>query len=302
MGRGKSQKSLDLIEAAYHILAEIQPASVRAVCYRLFTMGLIDSMAKNETNRVSAQLTYAREQGLIPWAWVVDETRDAETGWVGWENPEAFRRNALATYRRDHWAYQAKHIEIWSEKGTVRGTIEPVLQEFGIAFRVMHGYASSTAIHQAAQESLASDKEWLVLYVGDWDPSGLHMSEVDLPARLGEYGGSIEVERVALRFDDVRHGDLPSFATETKRFDPRWRWYRDRYGERCWELDALSPNRLRDRLADAIQAEVEPEAWERCRRGEEQEQASLKLVLDRWHKSISGQASKCEGHHANAQV
>ena len=51
-GRGKSQKSLDLIEAAHRILAEIAPASVRAVCYRLFNEKLIASMAKGETNRV----------------------------------------------------------------------------------------------------------------------------------------------------------------------------------------------------------------------------------------------------------
>jgi len=294
MGRGKSQKSFDLIEAAHNILAEIQPATVRAVCYRLFIMGLIRSMAKGETNRVGTQLTWAREQGIIPWPWVVDETRDPECGWVGWENPEAFRKYALGTYRRDHWSYQSKHVEIWSEKGTVRGTIDPVLQEFGIAFRVLHGYASATAIHQAARESGESDKDWLVLYVGDWDPSGLHMSQEDLPDRLEEYGGTIDIRRVALTQADVQDPALPSFAAETKRGDPRWRWYRDHYGEHCWELDALSPIILRDRLAAAIRMEIEPHAWARCRQGEEAEQKSLKLVLEKWNHTISRQASKYE--------
>jgi len=36
MGRGKSAKSLALIDACYEILQEIQPATVRAVCYQLF--------------------------------------------------------------------------------------------------------------------------------------------------------------------------------------------------------------------------------------------------------------------------
>ena len=52
-GRGKSQRSMELIEAAKRILAEIQPATVRAVCYRLFVAGLIDSMEKRNTSRVS---------------------------------------------------------------------------------------------------------------------------------------------------------------------------------------------------------------------------------------------------------
>ncbi len=72
MPRGKSQRSRDLVDAASRILAEIQPASVRAVCYRLFTEGHIGSMAKTETNRVSRQLTWARETGASPWAWMVD--------------------------------------------------------------------------------------------------------------------------------------------------------------------------------------------------------------------------------------
>ena len=39
-------------------------------------------------------------------------------------------------------------IEVWSEKGTVRGTLQPVLREFGVTFRVMHGYSSATTLHE----------------------------------------------------------------------------------------------------------------------------------------------------------
>ena len=78
MGRGKSKQTLGLIAAAWRILAEIQPASIRAVCYRLFTLHIITSMSKNETNKVSTQLTWAREHDIIPWAWIVDETRAPE--------------------------------------------------------------------------------------------------------------------------------------------------------------------------------------------------------------------------------
>ena len=41
MPKGKTQRNLDLIDAAYTILETMQPASVRAVCYQLFTRGLI---------------------------------------------------------------------------------------------------------------------------------------------------------------------------------------------------------------------------------------------------------------------
>ena len=51
-GRGKSAKSLEIINASARILNEIQPASVRAVCYRLFIEKLIPNMSKNSTGAV----------------------------------------------------------------------------------------------------------------------------------------------------------------------------------------------------------------------------------------------------------
>jgi len=288
-GRGKSRRSLALIEAARAILKEIWPASIRAVCYQLFVMKLIASTAKAETNRVSGQLTWAREQGLIPWDWVVDETREAERV-NAWDDPAAYVETVKRAYRRDRWTDQPEWIEVWSEKGTVRGTLAPVLHEYGVTFRVMHGYGSATAVHQAARETCGAEKCLTILYVGDWDPSGLHMSEVDLIRRLLAYGGNVHLVRLALTKLDTR-GDLPSFMTDTKRRDPRYRWYVDRYGSRCWELDALSPVVLRARVEHAILERLDRAAWKRAAVVERVERDSLTSILATW-PGISGQASK----------
>lgn len=289
-GRGKSNRSLELIEKARHILAEIHPASVRAVCYRLFTAGMIENMSKAETNRVSTQLTWARENGLIPWEWIVDETR-APKHVNAWENPAAFVETVKRSYRRDRWADQTAWVEVWSEKATVSGTLAPVLNEFGVSFRVNHGYGSSTAVHQAATDSVSTAKTLTVLYVGDWDPSGLHMSEVDLPRRLDAYGGDVDLRRVALTDEDVEYGDLPHFDAGSKRKDPRYRWYRERFGGWCWELDALSPVILRARVESAIVAHLDREAWDRAEVAEAAERESLATILNTW-QGISRQAQK----------
>lgn len=64
MGRGKHQATLALIEAAKGILEEIQPASVRAVCYRLFAAGVIPDMStERSVKRVGRELVWAREMG-----------------------------------------------------------------------------------------------------------------------------------------------------------------------------------------------------------------------------------------------
>lgn len=278
MSRGRAQRSTDLIEAAHEILDEIQPATVRAVCYKLFVAKLIESMAKSETNKISRLLRLARENNEIPWEWIVDETREAERV-SAWDNPRDYARTVARSYRRDYWAQQSTRIEVWSEKGTVRGILAPILDEYGVTFRVMHGYSSATAIRQIADET--ADEPLLALYVGDWDPSGLHMSEVDLPRRLAEYGAFVELERVALDEDDTNSG-LPHFAAEEKRGDPRYQWFVRHHGYRCFELDALDPSELRDRVERRIRVQIDFEVWDRCKAVEKAELQSLVEVMESW--------------------
>ncbi len=290
MGRGKSEKNIELIVAARVILEEIQPATVRAVCYRLFTMGLIPNMSRNSTNRVSAQLVYARETGIIPWHWVVDETREAERARL-WQSTNEIIDAAVRGYRRDYWQEQAHWVEVWSENGTVRGTLAPVLNKYGVTFRVMHGYGSATAINQIAEETLNSDKPLTVFYVGDYDCSGMNMSEVDLPSRLARYNGEATIKRIALTNADIKTG-LPYFDADTKAGDPRYKWFVQNYGNRCWELDAMPPPALRQRVEEAIVEMIDLDAWHRAISIETKEVESMQNFAASWKTSISRLASK----------
>ncbi|NQW57760.1 MAG: hypothetical protein HQ456_03535 [Polynucleobacter sp.] len=279
--RGKSQASLLLIEASHQILEEIEPASVRAVCYRLFTMGIIPNMSKGSTGKVSKQLVYARENGIIPWEWIVDETRAAEKV-ATWKDTDQRIAVAVRNYRRDYWQEQPYRIEIWSEKGTVRGTLAPILDEYGVTFRAMHGYSSATVINTIAEESNAGSKPLIAFYCGDFDPSGKHMSDIDLPDRLERYGAKITIERIALLESDVFGGDLPSFKADTKTGDSRYQWFVKNFGHNCWELDAMSPVTLRERVEDSILFKLDLEAWYRAIDIEEVEKASMREFHQSW--------------------
>jgi hypothetical protein len=119
------------------------------------------------------------------------------------------------------------------------------------------------------------------LYVGDFDPSGMFMSQEDLPKRLSEYGGDhIILTRIALTREHVR--DLPSFPATDKHKDPRYGWFVRNYGRRCWELDAMDPNDLRACVEGEIKKLIERVAWKRCEIINEAEQDSLRSVLRRW--------------------
>jgi hypothetical protein len=277
-GRGRAQKSIDLIAVMYTAAEAAQPITGRGVGYKLFTAGLIPSMARGEMQRVYRLLKEAREEGTIPWGWIVDETRELERVST-WLNPAAYARCVARSYRRDFWTQQPVRVEVWSEKGTVRGVLAPVLDEYAVGFRVMHGFSSATTINDVSQDD--DGRELVVLYVGDFDPSGLFMSEVDLPTRLSNYGGDhITLRRIALTREHVN--GLPSFPATDKDEDPRYKWFRSNYGDRCWELDALDPNDLRACVEEGIKALIEPVAWSRCTAVNEAEQQSLRTILQSW--------------------
>jgi hypothetical protein len=117
MSRGRGKRTVQILEAAAAIHEEIAPATVRAVCYRLFVAGLIKNMSKSSTNCVSRMLTRAREDRDIPWEWIVDESRQAEAA-PTWSGPNELIQSAVNQYRRDYWRDQEVHVEVWSEKGT----------------------------------------------------------------------------------------------------------------------------------------------------------------------------------------
>jgi hypothetical protein len=48
------------------------------VGYKPFAAGLIESTSVNQMQKVYRFLRIAREQGFIPWSWIVDETRELE--------------------------------------------------------------------------------------------------------------------------------------------------------------------------------------------------------------------------------
>jgi hypothetical protein len=159
--------------------------------------------------------------------------------------------------------------------------LQPVLDEYGVGFRVMHGFSSATVVHEIADDG--DTRPLTALYVGDYDPSGYYMSQIDLPERLESYGGiHVTVERIALTTFHLR--GLPSFPA--KRKDPRYKWFVENYGTRCWEIDALDPNRLRGCVTAEIESHIlDRDAWQRCKVVNEAESESLREVLSAWGRA-----------------
>jgi hypothetical protein len=274
--RGRSQSSTDLIDAMYQAAEAAQPITGRGIGYKLFSRGLIPSMAVPEMRKVYRLLRIAREEEIIPWEWIVDETRALEKRGA-WRDLAEYVDVVSRAYRRDFWDQQPQRVEVWSEKGTVRGVLQPVLDRYGIGFRVLHGFSGATTVYDVAQD--CDGRDLIALYVGDFDPSGMFMSERDLPDRLEKYDGDhVTVMRIALTRGQV--GGLLSFPASDKKKDPRYKWFVANYGKQCWELDAMDPNDLRDVVEAAIEDEIEPGAWARCAKVYKAEKESMRTFME----------------------
>jgi hypothetical protein len=285
--RGPAAATLALEEAILEIVEERAPITVRGICYALFVRELIPSMAVLQTQRISRIATKMREAETLDWTLIVDGSRLVARPNT-WSDPSASIEATVNDYRRDYWQQQPNFVEVWSEKGTVEGILQPVLDELGVTFRVMKGFGSFTTVKQAAEDSLidlANEQKTVALYVGDWDPSGLYMSEHDLPERLARYGGQVKLKRIAIVPSDTP--DLPHFDAKTKAADSRHRWFVEKYGRRCWELDAMDPNDLRDRVRKEIERYIDRTLWNRAIEIEAAEVASMKDFQKAWQSRLA---------------
>jgi hypothetical protein len=294
--------SIGLIRSMYDIVQSIQPVTGRGVGYKLFNRQLIASMKRGDMQRVYRLLKLAREEGTIPWEWIVDETRYLEKS-PTWDDPADYMSTIERGYRREFWNQQPLRCMVASEKGTVRGVLAPVLDKYGVGFQVMHGFTSATTAHDLAMDY--DGRKLVIIYVGDYDPSGMHMSVVDLPGCIKEYGGNhVEVRRIAVTLDQAQERQLISFPAADKIKDPRYKWFtsysysqRDSrvgrrrsytFGTQCWELDAMDPNDLRECVESEIKKLIEPVAWERCERVNKAEKESLGEFFKRWKEPGPG--------------
>lgn len=282
--RGRSRTTLDLIATCTKIIEPCQPITVRGVCYKLFVAELIDSMAVKNTQKVSRILRDAREEGHIPWEWIVDESRELERQ-PCWSDLEAYARVVERSYRRDFWSDQEFRLILISEKSTVSGILRPILEQYGVPFFSAHGFNSATKVHELAEEMQADGREYVFVYCGDRDPSGLYMSEEDFPQRLERYGADdFTFERIALTSSDVV--TLPSFPAKPQ--DPRYNWYVQRYGTLAWELDAMDPQDLRERVEGRVLHYIDKDAWARHQVIERAQRKTTKMVAAQMAASTAG--------------
>lgn len=259
--------------------------SLRQLYYQLVARGHIENTErsyKNTGNLVSD----ARQAGYIDWDMIEDRGR--ETVSVShWSSPADIVRSAANSFRIDKWEDQPWHVEVMVEKDALSGVLEPVCHALDVPITANKGYSSSSTMYEIGRRlrrAYHDDKQILIIYLGDHDPSGIDMSR-DVMERLNMYSeldGEIEVARIALNYDQVELWDPPENPAKTT--DSRYDAYKEKFGESSWELDAVEPAQMAALLRDIVFDHREDDLWEEAVKREDEGRAELLKFADNYGK------------------
>lgn len=241
--------------------------TLRQIFYRLVSKQLIKNL-ENRYKGLSRMLVKARELGEIDWRRMEDRTRRThggdfedmkETGYC--KREEELFRNAWKKFTLSQWKPQPKHLEVWLEKDALSGLVTDFANALQVKTCPTKGYSSYTYIREAVERlNEHKDKELIVLYLGDYDPSGDDITR-DLGNRLRKYGADVTVELIALNLDQIQKYNLPPEIAKTT--DPRYAKFVYKTGSTdTVELDALEPNVLQEIIETAIKSHIDMDLWQ----------------------------------------
>ncbi len=267
-------------EAIYKWLSTCNPATVRQTFYAMTVRGIVPKEEK-ECKTVGRLLVAMRRAGRVPYSWIGDNTRMMRKPRSFSSMEEALARTAQ-TYRRALWDTQAVYVEIWCEKDALAGVIYEVTNRWDVPLMPSRGFSSETFLYSAAETIKAQRKPAYIYYVGDHDPSGVHIDRV-IERRLRAMAPKAEIhfQRLAVLPHQIQEMNLPTRPTKKK--DKRSKNFK---GESV-ELDAIPPARLRQIIEAAIEQHVDRHALEVLREAERSER-EIFSSLQSWLANQSG--------------
>ena len=212
--------------------------SARGWCY--FLEGL-NTITKGEFDSAQRIINDCRKSGLLPInICAVDENRRAEgihiynsdgEDFEYWAQEkisdikyeidnivESMTTDPAADYEPfDYMDFQDNYIEIMVEKIDLVGIFKPVCKKYGVALSNRRGWGdinSNAALMERFQEWEEKGKQCVLLYCGDHDPGGLHISDFikknlsDLYGAVGWSPDNLIVDRFGLNYDFITDNNL----------------------------------------------------------------------------------------------
>ena len=298
---GKQFDKLNKVQEVLTELHDYKPLTLRQIYYQLVGKGCIENTV-SQYNMLSKLIKWARIDGHISWGDIEDRVR-VYHDLTGWANSQDFVQYDLSQflegYRRDLLQSQDEYTEVWIEKDALSSIFIRIAYRFTIPVVVCRGFSSISFLH-AFKERLDyhANKQPIMLYFGDFDPSGVEMLDAmktTLRDELDVWG--VEFKRVALLREDIFTYNLPHNPNALKKSDTRARRHVENYGELAVELDALRPDILEEKIENAIFSELDVDLFNRELESFRKELDKLNDLKDKVQTFVSTEQSQIFRHY-----
>jgi hypothetical protein len=234
MTRREDSKIGRLRTALQALLAEHQadgalPTSGRFLFYELVQRGVISKTAngaRRPDQDMTEALTDLREDGLVPWEWIVDETRSLDGTFTA-PTVADWLTAILDQARLDPWNGAAPLI--LTESRSLAGVLRQTAYRYAVAIASTNGQTGGF-LHTRVAPQLTTGQQ--VIYLGDLDLAGGHI-EANTRRVLERYTGPLEWERLAVTREQVAEHGLPTIVKRDRR-------YNDGHPHEAVETEALS--------------------------------------------------------------
>lgn len=278
------------LEQINSIIAEYQAdgyvLTLRQLYYQLVSRDIIPNQQK-EYAKLSNVLKEGRMGGIVDWNAIEDRLRRPSSP-SSWDSPASIIDGCIQQYQLDHMDGQDTYIEVWVEKDALSGVLSRVTRKYHVPIMVNRGYSSASAMHDAfnrIDDKLSNDcSRAVVLYLGDYDPSGIDMIR-DIAERILEFANkdyylkkpfAFQVIPIALTSQQIKKYSPP--PNPAKMTDPRAKDYVEQHGKTSWEVDALPPNVLNKVLEDNILQYIDTSLYKEVLKNEEIDRKRLKEI------------------------
>ena len=255
--------------------------TIRQVFYQLVAQGKLENTPKNYGNIIRWG-TEARERGFVDWDALEDRIRKIVL-------PNFFDdltnglQSLQAGYRRDRQEGQKFHYEVWAEKDAVTEILEPIAREYGMPYQCGHGQFSLPCFRAAMLRFEADPRPVRILYFGDHDPSGIFSIEGNIRIKFAQLMPKkhVQVYRVAMPLLCSEDADAYKklLPCPLKEKDVNTKKYRALYGDKSWELEALSLEVLQRLLQVTLDQHIDSKYYLKVLDREKEDIKKLKKLI-----------------------
>lgn len=284
-------------------MADYWPLTDRQAYYRLISSNLIaqqhwykfNDPEKGPLSDIYQTLTrllkWMRIDDRLPWDAIIDEHRMLSHK-AGYEDPQEFvdeeLRYFLNGYRRCLAHRQEYYIEVWIEKAALYHIVKPVVDKYCRRLLCCRGYNSITFqadFFNRATDALTHGQRPVVLYFGDYDPSGVDMLHAAAQTLIDELG-LVDTQFYRCGINPEHFPALQANPVPIKKSDSRSKKFVEQYGGTAYELDAFHPEDLKRIVEESIQSFTDMDAVHEDLADEKHDREMLRDIREKVHEMI----------------